>query len=266
MTDCDAVRAVLVRLGTGDPSAWPDFLREFAPLLLQVAREIEHEPDAAGDAFLFICQHLAAGRCAKLRQFNPDGPASFSTWLRVVAWNLARDARRRRRGRFRPLAAIRRLPLLQQRLFRLRHEEGLTFEQAFATLQPEFPGLGRVAIHEADEQVARQLDSRQRWLLAVRRPRVESMPLDDSETGPAAEIVDAAPTPEWRLLATEERGRLMQALSQLEPADRLVLQLRFDEQLTLTQIALLCGLKDPWAANRRISGLLTQLRALLARR
>lgn len=266
MTDRDAIRTVLARLSAGDPDGWPSFLREYAPVLLQVARDVEREPDAAGDAFLFICQQLAARGCARLRQFNPDGSASFHTWLRVVAWNLARDARRRRRGRFRPLAAIRRLPLLQQRLFRLRYEEGLSFEQACATLQPEFPGLGRAAISEADDQVARRLDSRQRWLLAARRPRMESMSQVESEGEPGIEIVDVEPTPEWHLLATEERARLVKALAELEPAERLLLQLRFDEQLTLAQVARLCGFKDPWVANRRIADLLTRLRALLLAR
>lgn len=265
MTDPVAARDRLARLGSDDPDAWPEFLREYAPVLLQVARDVERDPDAVSDAFLFICEQLAARRCAKLRQFNPDGTASFLTWLRVVAWNLAIDARRRRLGRFRPLAAIRGLPLLQQRLFRLRHEEGLTFDQAFATLQPEFPGLMPAALNDADEQVARRLDSRQRWLLATRRPRVESMDsvLDESGAEVTLELQDEAPDPQWRLLAEQDRARLTQALARLEPAERLLLQLRYEEGLTLARVAHVCGLKDPWAADRRLRDLLGRLRASL---
>ncbi len=256
---------MLVRLGEGDQSAWPDFLREYAPALLQVARDVEHDPDGASDAFLFICEQLAARRFAKLRQFNHGGAASFLTWLRVVAWNLALDARRRRRGRFRPLAVIRRLPILQQRLFRLRHEEGLTFEQAFATLQPEFPGLGRTAIGEADDEVARQLDSRQRWLLATRRPHLESIDATSGESGDDVlpHLQDPSADPEWHLLAQQDRARLQHALAALDAVDRLLLQLRYEEGLTLARVAHVCGLKDPWAADRRIRDLLKRLRAVL---
>lgn len=268
MNDQAAARALLARLHDGDPEGWPAFLREYAPALLQVARDIEHDPDAASDAFVFICEQLAARRFARLRQFTHDGAASFVTWLRVVAWNLALDARRRRRGRFRPLAVIRRMPILQQRLFRLRHEEGLSFEQAFATLQPEFPGLGRPAIAEADDEVARQLDSRQRWLLATRRPQMESIDLtsEESDDDGLPHPQDSSADPEWDLLKAKDRARLQQALATLDPADRLLLQLRYEESLTLARVAHVCGLKDPWTADRRIRDLLKRLRALLQAR
>jgi len=98
------------RLGGADhDAAWTDFLTEFGPLLLQVAREVERDRDAAGEAFLFACERLAERQCARVRRFDPRGPASFETWLKAVTYNLVIDARRRRQGRFRPLAIIRRL-------------------------------------------------------------------------------------------------------------------------------------------------------------
>ena len=60
MIDPAVLSALLTRLGQGDPEAWPDFLREFAPVLLQVAQQIERDADAAGDTFLFIWPESAS--------------------------------------------------------------------------------------------------------------------------------------------------------------------------------------------------------------
>ena len=259
------IAALLARLAARDDSAWTDFLDRYAPLLLQVAREAERDPDDAGDAFLFICEHLREGDGRRLRQWSPSTTgASFETWLRVVAWNLARDARRHRRGRFRPLAAIRRMPLLLQRLYRLRHEEGLTSDQAFAVLQPEFPGLSRTAAHVAEAEVERALGSRERFVLSVRRPVVQSIDAPPDDMGQAGAVpADAAADPESEAIRRDEFDRLRRGLDQLSPEDRLLVQLRFEQNLTLSRIAVMLGLKDAWAAQRQIDRVVKQLRAAL---
>jgi RNA polymerase sigma factor (sigma-70 family) len=261
----DHLVALLARVAARDQSAWPDFLEAYAALLLQVARDAERDLDDAGDTFLFICEHLREGHGRRLRQWSPSATgASFETWLRVVAWNLARDARRHRRGRFRPLAAIRRMPLLLQRLYRLRHEEGLTSEQAFAVLQPEFPGLSRSAAHRAEAEVERALGSRERFVLSTRRPLVESLDGPEEETGsPAAVPPDTAPDPEAAAIRRDEFERLRRGLDQLPPEDRLLVQLRFEQDLTLSRIAVMLGLKDAWATQRQIDRVIRQLRAVV---
>ena len=256
-------RDLLARFAARDATAWQEFLREYAPLLLQVAREAERDQDDASDAFLFICEHLRADNGRRLRQWSPSPTgASFETWLRVVAWNLARDARRHRRGRFRPLAAIRRLPLLLQRLYRLRHEEGLTSDQAFAVLQPEFPGLSRSAAHMAEAEVERALGSRERYVLSVRRPVVESLDTPADEDGPGSvPPADSAADPEAAAIRRNEYDRLRRGLDQLAPADRMLVQLRYEQDLTLSRIAVMLGLQDAWAAQRQIDRVVRQLRA-----
>lgn len=258
------VVALLARVAARDDSAWPEFLDAYASLLLQVAREAERDPDDAGDAFLFICEHLRAHDGRRLRQWSPSATgASFETWLRVVAWNLARDARRHRRGRFRPLTAIGRLPVLLQRLHRLRHEQGLTSDQAFAVLQPEFPGLSRSAAHVAEVEAERVLGSRERHVLATRHPVVESLDAPDESRRPAAPPADGTPDPESAAIRSDELERLRRGLHLLAPGDRLILQLRFEEELTLSRIAVMLGLKDAWATQRQIDRVLRQLRAEL---
>lgn len=259
----DDLRALVARVRAGDDAAWTTFVWQFAPLLLQVARMVERDADAAADAFVYTCQQLRDRRAARLGAFAFDRPGSFDTWLRAVALNLCRDARRRRLGRFRPFAALQRLPPLEQRLFRLRHELGFTFDQAFQSLVPEFPGLTEAQLAAADESVSVRLSTRQRWALLTRRPRLESVDgaADDSPSEIAAPPEQA--DPEWQLLMRESAGRLTAALATLSADERLLVRLRFERGVTLKRLATMFGYRDLQTADRRIRDVLTRLRAAL---
>jgi RNA polymerase sigma factor (sigma-70 family) len=70
---------------------------------------------------------------------------------------------------------------------------------------------------------------------------------------------------EW-LRMTELRGALDAALSTLPDADRLLLKLRFDDEMSAAQIADLLGFPSPFHVYRRLKSLVAQLRTeLLAR-
>lgn len=261
----DDLRSLIARVRAGDDEAWTDFIQRFAPLLLQAARSVERDADAAADAFVFTCQHLRERRAARLGAFDFDRPGHFETWLRAVALNLCRDARRQRTGRFRPFAVLRRLPPLEQRIFRLRHELGFSFEQTFASLAPEFPGLTESRLSEADAAVSAHVTARQRWTLLTRRPRLETIdtsrdgdPLDDALAAPAE-----SSDPEWQLMTRESAHRLAEAIGTLTADERLLIRLRFDRGVTLTRLATMFGYRDVQTADRRIRDILKRLRAHL---
>ncbi len=258
----DDLPALISRVRTGDGEAWASFLRRFAPLLLQAARSVERDSDAAADAFTFACERLRERSGARLAGFDFDRPGRFETWLHAVALNLCRDARRRRLGRFRPLAAIRRLPLLEQRVFRVRYEQGLSFDQTLSLLASEFPGLTETRLAEADSRVSGQVSSRQRWSFLARRPQLE--PIDVLSAPECGEdIGSSSPDPEWLAITHETHDRLKLAMATLTPADRLLIRLRYDQGLTLARVATMAGFRDVQTADRRIRELLRRLRAML---
>jgi len=230
----DDFRDLIRKVREEDHAAWTTFIERFAPLLLQCARAVERDRDAAADAFVFICERLRERRAARLATFDFDRAGSFETWLRAVAVNLARDARRQRVGRFRPLALVNRLPPLEQRVFRLRYELGLTFDQTLYSLRPEFPGLTEARLAEAESQVAKRVSAQQRWALLTRRPQLESL----SE-------------------------RLAGALGRLTVENRLLLRLHFERGVTLATLAGMFGLSNAQAVHRRLRDVLAQLRHML---
>ena len=73
---------------------------------------------------------------------------------------------------------------------------------------------------------------------------------------------DVLPTPPERALAAERSQRLQEALSQLDPDSRAVLSLRFDEGLTIRQIAEVLG-KPPMTVHSQIARAVGQLRQQL---
>lgn len=73
-------------------------------------------------------------------------------------------------------------------------------------------------------------------------------------------------TPMGELEARELRGALAAALAALEPRDRLLLKLRFEDELPAREIAALMGFPSLFHVYRRLNALLDVLRAGLARR
>jgi DNA-directed RNA polymerase specialized sigma24 family protein len=257
----DDLQQLILQVQQGDDAAWTAFVDRFAPLLLQSARSIERDRDAAADAFVFICERLRERRGARLASYDSTRPGSFETWLRAVALNLARDARRQRVGRFRPFALVNRLPPLEQRVFRLRYELGLTFDQILYSLRPEFPGLTEARLAEADSQVARRVSAQQRWTLLTRRPQLES--LSEPETATLDEPASELPDPEWLTLSRESHQRLADALGCLTVENRLLLRLHFERGVALATLAGMFGLANAQAVHRRLRDVLAQLRQML---
>lgn len=72
--------------------------------------------------------------------------------------------------------------------------------------------------------------------------------------------------PEARLRAADLSEALARALSQLSPRDRLLLAMRFEDDLSARQIAEVMGFPTPFHVYRRVNALLASLRNNLADR
>ncbi len=260
----DELRGLLLRLRAGDEDSWIEFIERYAPLILQAARGLERDRDAAADAFVFACERLRERRCARLSAYDCDRQGSFDNWLRAVAINLARDARRQRLGRLRPFAVTRRFPLLEQRVFRLRYELGLTFDQTLASLSPEFPGLTEARLAEADTLVASHVSARQRWTLLTRRPRIESLSASVEPDVEGDQLPAETPDAEWLALTRESHAALSGALQLLSVEDRLLVRLHIERGVTLATLSRMFGLPNAQAVHRRMRGILERLKEMLS--
>ena len=74
--------------GRGE-QVWPDFLDRCGGAFLQVARSVARDEDEAADAFVFVCERLAANQFARLRRFDPElklGVRRDDTGVVAHAW------------------------------------------------------------------------------------------------------------------------------------------------------------------------------------
>jgi RNA polymerase sigma factor (sigma-70 family) len=249
--------------------AWRAFLAEQAPLILQVVHLFERDADQVQDCFLFVCERLRRDGLRRIRKFREEGPASFATWLRAVVRRLCLDWRRHRDGRFRLPRAVARLPELEQEVFRSLHLRGLTENEAFHTLKALWPALTREGLSEAARRVAHAVDGRFSWLLLVRRPRLLSISAAPPGADPAeteAGLVDPRADPEADAAGRERDAALEECVSLLPARERLLVRLRFEQELSLDQVARLAGLSGPSQVERQVRQALDALRDAMAAR
>jgi len=183
-----------------------------------------------------------------LRQFRGD--SHLRTFLFVVVERVLLDLRNAKWGKWRPTAAARRLGEAAVRLETLVGRDGLTREEAEGVMRRE----GEWPLESAQQ---RQLD-----LLPARLSRrfidmdqVEG--LRDPSADPEARLIAAAPD--------SRRRALRRVIAALDPEDRTLLRLRFDEHLPVGRIASLTGMTTA-AAYRRFDAIYRRLRATLGAR
>jgi RNA polymerase sigma factor (sigma-70 family) len=74
----------------------------------------------------------------------------------------------------------------------------------------------------------------------------------------------ATPDPSLALEALLETGALRAAVARLGPDDRMLLELRFEQDLTAREIATVLGLPSPFAVYRRLKRVCDELRSHVA--
>src|SRR5579864_8948070 len=243
--------------------AWEEFLRRYSAVIFQTCQYSTSNADQAADCFLFSCEQLSRNNFRRLAQFRLDGSASFSTWLRVVVHNLCLDWRRKEFGRPRLFRSIARLSQLDGDVYRCRCEQGLSLDDTLFSLRPNFPGLTMEQVAAAEEHVQESLNSRQLWLMSTRRTqsRMQSQSSNvDVLDSPMNEPVDPHPNQESVLAERQREDRLRRAVEKLPEFEQLLVRMRFEQGLSLQEIADLTELGDAQRVHRRIAVILEKLR------
>jgi RNA polymerase sigma factor (sigma-70 family) len=264
--DDPGVAELLRRLSSERPgAAWSEFLERYSPLVMHVIRRYEAAHGPVMDCFVYVCGALCDDDFRRLRSFRLDGPARFETWLKAVVANLCVDWRRRQRGRLRPVRAVARLPELDQLVYRLIYVRGMPRAECLHVLRARYPDLTERALSEINARLHALLPPRQRWQLSL-RPSTPVTVGDgaDGEDDSALQLEAPGPGPDGDA-EQEQRQRLVRdALANLPNTQRLLLKMRYEQNLTLEQIARLTGQPDPFRVHRQVQAALAALREQLA--
>ncbi|HXV16475.1 MAG TPA: sigma-70 family RNA polymerase sigma factor [Gemmatimonadaceae bacterium] len=184
-------------------AAWEELIGRHTRLIMAVARSLGGDHDAAMERYSYVLGKLREWDFRRLRSFDPNAGATFSTWLTVTARRLCLDLHRAKYGR-----------------------------------------------HRAHD------DDKSSVLRAARRALNDSFSSDvDTDT-----LSDGNDTAESALIRFHRDECLRSELSRLTPRERLLLTLRFEDDLPATKIASVLGLPTPFHVYRKINAILAKLR------
>lgn len=125
---------------------------------------------------------------------------------------------------------------------------------------PFYPWIRRIAWEQLMKLHEKHVGAAKR---SVKRERQLALPVSDESVRELADrLAVAQSTPVDRAVREEMRQRTLQALEQLNPIDREVLELKFLEQMDNEEIAAVLGISRP-AARTRSFRALTRMTALL---
>jgi RNA polymerase sigma factor (sigma-70 family) len=126
--------------------------------------------------------------------------------------------------------------------------------------------VGLSELSQIEERLHGSLTSRQQWILGTRRQQGIGAPIavaGEEDEPCSVDVVDPTPSQETQIADEEELTRLRKRVESLPPQERLLLQLRFEQELSLDEIARLCGLQDAQRAHRTLATVLKKLRHAL---
>ncbi len=232
-------------------AAWKEFLRRYSNLFLKIIWQFETDHDEVMDKYLYVCSKLAANDLAIVRRFKQaygDDPPKFSSWLYAVVRNLCVDAHRAVHGRRRYPRAMARLSDFDRHVFALYYWEGYTveeIEQIVGAGPPHNEGSGVEALSRIETSLTQP--ARQR---AARSRKPDLVPYEDGDPAavmqPAPAFPDASQTEQW--------------LATLSDEERLIVRLRFWEDLTGPEIARALGITPPHRVYSALKKALERLR------
>ena len=184
-----------------------------------------------------------------------EGRSSLRTYLTTVIQRVFLDYRRKQWGKWRPSAEAHRRGPLALRLEVLIYRDGLSLDEAFETLRANFGGD---TPRDALLALANALPKR-----ALRRP------VNDAGEELAAVPADPSQRPDAQFDVEETARRVQagidEAMESLSPRDRIILRMRFEDGLSVADVARVLRL-DQKRLYRHIESLLETFRKSLENR
>jgi RNA polymerase sigma factor (sigma-70 family) len=152
---------------------------------------------------------------------------------------------------------------LELEVYNCRFIRGASQDETLHQLEPLFPGVKLSELSNIEERLQGSLSSRQQWILGTRhKPLFSSTAaVAAEEGGPGlADLPDPCPSQEARFVDQEQQSRLEKSVSSLPAQEHLLVQLRFEQDLSLEEIARVCGLQDAQKVHRKFAAILKKLR------
>ena len=254
---------MLKQLGTSSAGvAWKIFLNKYTSVILSVARQYHHDEQSLHDCYLSVCEKLVDDQFRRLRTWQPQGKVRFTSWLCAVVANLCVDWHRAETGRYRHFRSVAELSELERLVFTHRFEYRESIRACYESVSIHFPELTELELTAIIRDLNRNLSPRQHWIVATRKRA--SVSFDDSKVRREVSLAsNNNDNPEDGAAIEQEEDRLEAAMKRLPAKQLLIIKLRYQQGLTLREVAQLAGFDDPFKARYQIRLALDRLKELL---
>lgn len=218
-----------------------------------VCRRYRFDPDDAEELRSIVHLKLIEHDYAVLRAY--EGRSGLSTYLSIVVQRWALDYRIHEWGKWHSSAEAKRLGPLAMELEQFLLRDGRAIEEALPFLAAKHPGVTLDSLRKLAAQ------------LPQRGPRRHDVPVEEAESvafdGPRS-IEDRALAEERKRTAGQLAALMREAIARRPDDDRLILQLRFEQGLTVAQIARALQ-RDQKLLYRQIERCMREIRAEIVR-
>lgn len=235
--------------------AWQLFCEKYSDFIYICLRRAGFDYDEAMERFVYIFEKLCEQDFRRLKSVKYAGnEGDLTPWLRQVVKNLCVNWAWSEDGRKRLFGFVAEMPPRQQRVFQLYFWQGQTPFEIYENLRLEHDKTVELGdVFDGLETIFANLSEKKLWRLMSNLSRLKktlSLDYENEEGNFVIEAIDEnAPNAEESLQKKEIFGQLNAALETLSTREKLVVQFRYEEAMTLSEIAKMLGWEERKAVN-----------------
>jgi RNA polymerase sigma factor (sigma-70 family) len=237
------------------PTAWQHFCEKYSDFIYTILRRSGFDYDEAMERFVYVSEKLCEQDFRRLKAIKYAGnDGDLTPWLRQVVKNLCVNWAWSADGRKRLFGFVAEMPPRQQRVFQMYFWQGNTPFEIYENLRLEHDKTVELGdVFDALEEIFLHLSEKKLWRLMSNLNRMRktlSLDYEDEETGLKLDIIDEnAPNAETILQKKEIFQKLKSAFETLSTREKLVVQFRYENTMTIHEIAEMLGWEEREAVN-----------------
>jgi DNA-directed RNA polymerase specialized sigma subunit len=234
--------------------AWEIFIDRYADTIFKTLQRSGYDYDQAMERFVYVCEKLCEQNFRRLKTIQHTGnQGQLTPWLIQVVKRLSINWAWSQEGRDRLFKSIATLTEREQKIFELYFRRGLLPTEIHEQLLLEHENKLEIAdVFEALEKIFACLSENRLWRLLSQLNRVrQTLSFDavDEETGFNLEPIDEQDNPEDFLIRQEENKQFEKALEVLSVKEKLVVEFRYEETMSVKEIAEVLKLEEREVKN-----------------
>ncbi len=262
----DTTDAHLVERFLTQPSlAYVELLERYTSVILRMVRRSFRDQDEVMEVYTAVCERLRAGDYVALRRFRVGVP--IMPWLSVVVANACRDRLRRKHVGAVPKSLARHLDPREQLIYRYHFGHRVPPEDVAEMVARQGLPCSPLDVVKTVERIQSLLGTAQRYrLLRGIAAKRTTESLDDLVEQGLERATDPGEGLDEALAERETVDLLGESLRALTHEDQLLVQLRFEQELSAPEIAQILGMPDYKVVYTRLRTILNRLRRVLEAR